>query len=255
MAAASVSLSVSPGSFQERALENIKTKLKQLSNLNQVAKTVMVVAAVFIVIAALYTGYHNYLLVNRLINNKALALIPPLLMDGSLLLIPLAFFVWFTDRSQKFIAIVLECILFLLVGINTVLNGSYAPGQPLTDEGRIYVSIFITVAFLLVLGGWILIFHNDPIIQQNEEKAAKTAEAAKLAHQMEIDQMSNTIKRQQAEMEHQNKLFDAMHNARMKALESTEVQQALVDYEMGLALAEARQIRGELPLLPPAKKA
>lgn len=253
--AATIALPTQQASFEERATENIKKKLGALSKLNPMAKAVMVVAALFIIVAALYTGFHNWQLVNRLINNKALSLIPPVLMDGSLLLIPLAFFVWFTDPMQKFIAIVFEIALFVIVGINTVLNGSYAPGQPLTDDGRLYVSIFITLAFLLVLAGWILIFHCDPIIKRHEEKTQKTAEAEQLAHDLQIEQMKSTINRQRADFDHQSKLFDVMNSARMKALESDDVQQALLDYEKGLAIAEAQQIRGSLPLQNSAKKA
>lgn len=253
--AASIALPAQQAGFQERAAENIRKKLAVLAKLNPMAKAVMVVAALFVTVAALYTGYHNWQLVNRLINNKALALIPPVLMDGSLLLIPLAFFVWFTDGMQKFIAVAFEVILFVIVGINTVLNGSYATGQPLTEDGRLYVSAFITIAFLLVLAGWILIFHCDPIIKRHEEKAQKTAEAEQLAHDLVIEQMKNTISRQQADFEHQSKLFGAMHNARMKALESDDVQNALLDYEKGLAIAEAQGIRGALPLQDTAKKA
>lgn len=253
--AASLTLPAQPVSFQERAAENIRKKLGALAKLNPMAKAVMVVAALFVIVAALYTGYHNWQLVNRLINNKALSLIPPVLMDGSLLLIPVAFFVWFTDGMQKFIAVAFEVILFVIVGINTVLNGSYATGQPLTEDGRLYVSAFITVAFLLVLAGWILIFHCDPIIKRHEEKAQKTAEAEQLSHDLVIEQMKNTISRQQADFEHQAKLFDAMHSARMKALESDDVQNALIDYEKGLAIAEAQRIRGALPLQDTPKKA
>ena len=253
--AASISLSAQQAGFQERAAENIKRKLRELSKLNPLAKAVMVVAALMVIVAAIYTGYHNWQLVNRLINNKALALIPPVLMDGSLLLLTLAFFVWFTDPAQKFLAVAFEVVLFLIVGINTVLNGTYAPGQPLTDDGRLYVGAFMTIAFLLVLAGWILIFHCDPVIKRHEEKAQKTAEAEQLAHDLQIEQMKADVNRQRAEFDHQAKLYDAMHNARMKALDSDDVQQALFAYEKGLAIAEAQRIRGALPLQDAAKKA
>lgn len=248
MAAATISLPTQSATLSDRATENIRKKLLALSKLNPMAKAVMVVASLFVIVAAVYTGYHNWQLVNRLINNKGLALIPPVLMDGSLLLIPLAFFVWFTDGTQKMIAIIFEIALFVIVGINTVLNGSYATGQPLTDDGRLYVSVFITIAFLMVLAGWILIFHCDPIIKRHEEKTAKTAEAEQLAHDLQIEQMKNGINKERADFDHQTALFDAMHKARMKALESDDVQTALLDYEKGLAIAEAQRIRGSLPL-------
>lgn len=253
--ATSVSLPAQQASFQERATDNIKRKLSALSKLNPMAKAVMIVAALFMVVAALYTGYHNWQLVNRLINNKVLALIPPILMDGSMLLIPLAFFVWFTDPMQKLIAVIFEIIIFIIVGINTVVNGSYATGAPLTEDGRLYVSIFITVSFLLVLAGWMLIFHCDPIIKRHEEKAQKTAEAEQLAHDLQIEQMKSEVNRQRAEFDHQTTLYDAMHSARMKALESDDVQRALLDFEKGLAIIEAQRIRGTLPLQDAAKKA
>lgn len=248
MAASTISISTQQATLSDRATENIKKKLEALSKLNPMAKAVMVVASLFVIVAAVYTGYHNWQLVNRLINNKALSLIPPVLMDGSMLLIPLAFFVWFTDGTQKLIAIVFEIALFLIVGINTVLNGSYTTGQALTEDGRLYVSAFITISFLLVLAGWILIFHCDPIIKRHEEKAAKTAEAEQLAHDLQIEQMKNGISKERADFDHQTALFDAMHSARMKALQSDDVHTALLDYEKGLAIAEAQRIRGALPL-------
>jgi len=248
MATASIALPTQQATVTQRASENIKKKLESLSKLNPLAKVVMVIASLFIIASAVYTGFHNWQLVNRLINSKALAIIPPLLMDGSLLLIPLAFFVWFTDTMQKMIAVIFEIVLFVIVAINTVLNGTYSQGEALSPDARLYVSVFITLAFLLVLAGWIIIFHCDPIIKRHEEKTAKTAEAEQLAHSLQIEQMKNGISQEQANFEHQTALFDAMHTARMKALESDEVQQALVDYEKGLAIAEAQRIRGTLPL-------
>lgn len=255
MATASIALTAQQANFQDRATATIKKKLEALSKLNPMAKAVMVLASIFVIVAALYTGFHNWQLVDRLINNKALALIPPVLMDGSLLLIPLAFFVWFTDGAQKLTAVIFEVALFIIVGINTVLNGSYSHGEPLTPEARLYVSAFITISFLLILAGWILIFHFDPIIKRHEEKASKTAEAEQLNHDLEIEKMKDSLNRQRSEFDHQAALFDAMHNARMKALESDDVQTALVDYEKGLAIAEAQRIRGSLPLQDALKKA
>ena len=169
-------------------------------------------------------------------------------MDGSLLLIPAAFVFWFTDGTQKLIAGVFEVVLFIVVGINTALDGSYAPGEAVSDGARLYISVFVTVSFLLVLAGWLLILHNDPIIRQHEEMAAKTAEAVQLAHELEIERMKDGLNKQRADFDHQSALFGAMHSARMKALESDDVQQALVDYEKGLAIQEAQKIRGALPL-------
>jgi hypothetical protein len=51
-----------------------------------------------------------------------------------------------------------------------------------------------------------------------------------------------------AELEYQLTLAQAMHGARMKALESEDVKEALVEWEKQNALIEAKNIRGALPL-------
>jgi hypothetical protein len=248
MAVATYSLNQSSTTLQDRAFDNIKKKVKELSTRHPAAKFIMGLVCVLIVIAAAYTGYHNWRLVCRIVENKALAAFPALLMDGSLLLIPAAFIFWFTDGTQKLMAGVFEVVLFIIVGINTALDGSYAPHDVVSEGARLYISVFVTVSFLLVLAGWLLILHNDPIIKRHEEMAGKNAEAEQLAHDLEIEKMKDSLNRQQSDFEHQAALFGAMHSARMKALESDEVQTALIDFEKGHAINEAQRIRGSLPL-------
>lgn len=93
-----------------------------------------------------------------------------------------------------------------------------------------------------------LIFHLDPIVKRNEERAKLNAEAQQAAHECEVAQLRLQLGEDKAELEYQLALKGAMHGARMKALKSEDIQEALVDFEKENALIEARNIRGAVPL-------
>ena len=77
------------------AVKSAKTKM------HPIALVVMCVAALFIVLAAGYTWWHNYELFSRGTSSKIVAAFPATLLDGSLvLLIPAAIW-WFVSPLQR----------------------------------------------------------------------------------------------------------------------------------------------------------
>ena len=59
MAVAAYTLDTTQTSFQTRAVENIKKKVKELSARHPAAKFIMGLVCVLVVIAAAYTGFHK----------------------------------------------------------------------------------------------------------------------------------------------------------------------------------------------------
>lgn len=231
-----------------KVVEQVKKRVEELAKLHPVAKLIMGAAAFLILAAAIYTGYHNYELYHRITSSGLIALVPPILLDGSMLLLLGGFIFWFTDSMQKVVAALFNLLLFLIVGFNTSLNGSLTAGDPLTEGMKLYLEYGVIASFLFVLGAWMLIFHLDPMIKRNEERAKLNADAQQAAHECEVAQMKLQLSEDKAELEYQLALKEAMHGARMKALKSEEIQEALIDFEKENALIEARNIRGALPL-------
>lgn len=231
-----------------RVVEQVKKRVAELSKMHPVAKLIMGAAALLIIASAIYTGYHNYELYRRITSSPLVAFVPPGLLDGSMLLLLGAFIFWFTEPTQKVIAGLFNVILFVIVGVNTSLNGSLTAGEQLSNAMRLYLEYGVIASFLLVLGAWMLIFHLDPIVKRNEERAKLNAEAQQAAHECEVAQMKMQLGEDKAELEYQLALKEAMHGARMKALKSEDVQDALIDLEKEQALLEAKNIRGSLPL-------
>lgn len=231
-----------------KVIEQLKKRVAEVSKMHPVAKVIMALAALLIVSAAIYTGYHNYELYGRVTTAPLVALVPPILLDGSMLLLLAGFIFWFTDPTQKVIAGIFNVILFVIVGLNTSLNGSMNAGESLGQGMALYLHYGIVASFLLVLAGWMLIFHFDPIVKRNEERAKVNAEAQATAHETEMKQIEMKLESSKGEVEFQLALQQAMHSARMKALDSEDVQGALVDLEKEHAINEARNIRGSLPL-------
>lgn len=231
-----------------RAAEQIKARAKELSKLHPIAIVVIVLASLLILAGAAFTGFHNYELYRRTTSSPMIALVPPMLLDGSMILLLVGFIFWFTSPIQKVVAALFNLALFVIVGVNTSLNGSLNSGVALNNGMQLYLEYGIIASFLLTLGSWMLIFHLDPMVKRNEERAKLNAEAQSSAHAIEIDQMKLQMENDKAELEYRLALAVAMHSARMKALGSEDVKDALVDLEKQQALIEARDIRGSLPL-------
>lgn len=234
-------------SMQSRTVEHTKKRVKELSKLHPVALVVIAGVSILIIAGALFTGYHNWELFSRGTSSQGVALIPPLLLDGSMVLLLLGFIFWFADKTQKIVAGLFNFILFVIVALNTSLNASLNTGRPLTSGLSLYLQWGLYGAFLFTLGAWMLIIHLDPLTRRQEEKSALGAETFRSAHEAEVETLTLELQRQQAELQYQAELARATHTARMKALGSEDVQSALLDFEKQQAVIEARQIRGLLP--------
>ena len=230
------------------AVEKVKARVKELSKLHPIAIVVIVLASLLIVAGAAFTGFHNYQLYNRITSAPLVALVPPILLDGSMILLLLGFIFWFTSPLQKVVAGLFNVALFIIVGINTSLNGSLNAGESLGTGMQLYLEYGVIASFLLTLAAWMLIFHLDPMVKRNEDRAKLNAEAQHNAHAIEIDQIKLQMEGDKAELEYRLALATAMHSARMKALDSEDIKDALVDLEKQHALIEAKNIRGSLPL-------
>ncbi len=225
----------------QEAVKNAKTKM------HPIAVVVMVIAAVFILLAAGYTWWHNYELFQRGTSSKIVAGFPATLLDGSLvLLIPAAIW-WFTSPLQRTIAGISHVVLFFIVGFHTVLNNSLHTGEPLSDGMKSYLQVGIYTSFLLVLGIWILLIHFDSRVKQHEEEAKLNERAATKAHELGVKAKEFELEQKEADLEFEMAKARALHNARMKAYGSEEVVSAFVEYEQQAALIEARDIKGLLP--------
>lgn len=232
----------------QQQLKNVKDAVKQVkTKIHPVALVVMVVASIFILLAAGYTWWHNYELFSRGTSSKVVAGFPATLLDGTLvLLIPAAIF-WFTSPTQRVVAGISHVLLFFIVGFHTVLNNSLHTGEPLGDGMKAYLQIGIYASFLLVLGIWILLIHLDSRVKQHGEEARLNEEAAQKAHELGVMATKFEIEQKEADLEFEIAKARALHNARMKAYGSEQVLDAFVEYEQQAALIEARDIKGLLP--------
>ena len=223
------------------SVESAKTKM------HPIALVVMVIAALFILLAAAYTWWHNYQLFLRGSSSKIVAAFPATLLDGSLvLLIPAAIW-WFTSPLQRTIAGIAHVVLFVIVGVHTVLNNSLHTGEPLSDGMKAYLQVGIYVSFLLILGIWILLIHFDSRVKQHEDEARLNERAAAKAHELGVKVKEFELEQNEANLEFEMAKARALHNARMKAYGSEDVIGAFVDYEQQAAMIEAREIKGLLP--------
>ncbi len=237
--------------FNKQSQEQIKNVHEAVNNaktkMHPIALVVMVIAALFILLAAGYTWWHNFQLFSRGTSSKVVAAFPATLLDGSLvLLIPAAIW-WFTSPLQRTIAGISHVVLFIIVGTHTVLNNSLHTGEPLSDGMKAYLQVGIYVSFLLILAIWILLIHFDSRVKQHEDEAKLNERAAAKAHELGVKVKEFELEQNEANLEFEMAKARALHNARMKAYGSEDVIDAFVDYEQQAALIEAREIKGLLP--------
>lgn len=232
----------------QEQLKNVHESVKSAkTKMHPIALVVMCVAALFIVLAAGYTWWHNYELFQRGTSSKIVAAFPATLLDGSLILLIPAGIWWFTSPLQRTIAGISHILLFVIVGVHTVLNNSLKTGEPLSDGMKSYLQVGIYVSFLLVLGIWILLIHFDSRVKQHEEEARLNELASSKAHELGTKAKVFELEQTEANLEFEMAKARALHNARMKAYGSDEVVGAFIEFEQQAAMIEARDIKGLLP--------
>jgi len=233
------------------AVQSIKKNLQGMfSKTHPAALIAWGIVGLILLAGVIFTGYHNWNLFSRGAQTdfgRTFAIIPPLLLDGSIVLLLVLLLTYFRDRLQWWIAVLFNAVLFIIVGINTSLDYSLATGEGLSDGMRLYLRWGVVWAFLLAFIGWELLIHLDPRHKRQSARAQVEEEAEQDTHELELDLLRMELKQQRDDLEYEKKIQERMHVSRMKAADSDEVEGALVDFEKGEAVNKAKKIRGILP--------
>lgn len=229
--------------------EGIQNKVKEMvGKMHPAAVVAWFAVAAFVLLGLLYTGYHNYQLYKRGMGNDSfaglVAFVPPLLLDGGIAVLLVLLLTYFKDGLQWLAAVIFNIALFIIVIFNTSLNFSLNAGEQLSDGMKTYLhwGPLGSIVFALVM--YELLIHLDPKHRREQQMAKITSKAQEDAHNLQVTAIQFDVSEQQAELEYQLELRGKMHNARMKAIESQDVDTALIDFEKREAIDRAKQIRG-----------
>jgi len=229
--------------------EQVKKDVEKFSGkTHPAAKLAWVAIGCFIVMAVLFTGYHNWQLYKRGMGGTgvgdALAIVPPILLDGGIIVLLVLLIWYFKDPTQWLVGVVFNILLFVIVIVNTSLNYSLNSGEAMSAELKIYLHWGVLGSFVLVLAMYEILIHVDPNHKRQQEKAKLAAQAQDDLHELEVKTIQHGIEEQKGEVQYSLALAEKMHTARMKAIESQSVDEALVDFEVREAIERAKQIRG-----------
>jgi len=174
-------------------------------------------AAAIVALGAAYTAVHNYNLFARYLpdNQQIFALIPVLLLEGSLLLLLIAQFTWLVAPAQRIIAAAASWLLFGLLAIHTLIDSWLQTGSQPPDWLALYANFALPITPVLTTAIWKLIIDADPA--RARARARATLEAA-------IEQ--------------------AQHEATLAALDEEQITRAIADYRTTTAALAAQRIRG-----------
>lgn len=246
-----MALSLANSSTSSSAISDIKKNLKGMfSKTHPAAFIAWGIVGLILLAGVIFTGYHNWNLFSRGAQTdfgRTFAAIPPLLLDGSIVLLLVLLLTYFRDRLQWWVAVLFNAVLFIIVGVNTSLDYSLATGEPLSDGMRLYLRWGIVWAFLLAFIGWELVIHLDPRHKRQSARGQIEEEAEQETHELELELLKMELKQKKDDLEYEKKIQERMHVSRMKAAESDEVEGALIDFEKGEAVNKAKKIRGVLP--------
>jgi hypothetical protein len=235
-----MALSLVSSTTSNNAISDIKKNLKGMfSKTHPAALIAWGIVGLILLAGVVFTGYHNWNLFSRGAQTdfgRTFAAIPPLLLDGSIVLLLILLLTYFRDRLQWWVAVLFNAVLFIIVGVNTSLDYSLVSGEALSDGMRLYLRWGVVWSFLLAFIGWEIIIHLDPRHRRQSARGQIEEEAEQETHELELEIL-----------EYEKKIQERMHASRMKAAESDEVEGALVDFEKGEAINKAKKIRGVLP--------
>lgn len=182
----------------------------------------------FLLVGVIYTGIHNYNLFARTMKpgQEVFALIPVVLLEGSVLLLTAGGFFAFTGGAQKLVAMLASWGFLVVIGINTVLDSQMAAGQAIPEWLQTYQTF---------------VLYGTPVAMLAVLKAVLDLSPAKrkLDMQMAIEH---------AQME-------GKYNAIRLALHSKDNRMALADFAAQYAQQLADKLRGVVPALPAAAQA
>lgn len=233
------------------ALGEAREKIKAfIGKTHPAAKAAWFFVGALILSAVLFTGWHNWRLYSRgadTATGKTVAIIPALLLDGSIVLLLTLLLTYFKDRFQWWTAVIFNALLFLVIGANTSIDFSMNANEPLSTAMHAYLRWGVVASFLGTLLMWEIIIHLDPVHRMRMEKAKLEMKALQAANAAELRQIELEITRQTNEIDYQETLQTKMHASRMKATASSKVDEALTDFEESNAVFDAMRIRGAAP--------
>jgi hypothetical protein len=233
------------------ALKEAQERIKEfIGKVHPAAKVAWCVVGAFIFGAVFFTGWHNWSLFARGADTalgKNVAIIPALLLDGSLVLLLVLLLTYFKDSKQWAVAVFFNALLFIIIGVNTSLDYSMNTNEPLGDSMHAYLRWGVAWSFLATLAMWEIIIHLDPTHRMRMKKARLEMQAQESSNDAELQRIQLELAKLTDDLEYQKTLQTKMHNARMKAVRGEYVETALVDYEEAAAIAEARRIRSASP--------
>lgn len=134
------------------------------SKLNGAKSIVIGIVVIFLLIGVIYTGIHNYNLFSRGLHTDqaVFALIPAILLEGSILLALAGSFVWFSGGSQKMFASAFGWILFAIVAANTTVDSMINSSETMPAWLNIYSTFFLFATPIATMASWKLILDLDP---------------------------------------------------------------------------------------------
>lgn len=183
------------------------------------AKVAWGVVGAFIFGAVFFTGWHNWSLFARGADTelgKNLAIIPALLLDGSLVLLLVLLLTYFKDSKQWAVAVFFNTLLFIIIGVNTSLDYSMNANEPLSEGMHSYLRWGVAWSFLATLALWEIIIHLDPSHRMRMKKARLEMKAQESSNKAEIERIELELQRLTDDLEYQRTLQTKMHDARMK---------------------------------------
>lgn len=167
-------------------------------------RRVLVVLAVMLLVAGCaYTGAHNYALFARVLEPDWLALVPVLLLEGSLLLLMAGQAVWFSGSVQRLVATVASWMLFVILALNTVLDSRLALSADVDGLMRVYAESALYAAPILVVALWKLILDADPshralVAEALARAAVEEARRQAMIAALDTDEVSAAVRARQA---------------------------------------------------------
>jgi hypothetical protein len=158
------------------------------------------IVGALIVIGCLFTGALSFLLYSRAFTGwaKVFALIPTLLIEGSLLTFLVGNYVWFAHGTQATLARVFGWAMFGIVALNCVLEFNTRTGQ--FDESNTLLKTYafwgVPIVVPLVIGFWKAVLDADPTIQlmRMRVRIRQSVEVGKM--QATLDQLDTAESRE-----------------------------------------------------------
>jgi len=237
--------------FVTEAFDEAQRRIKEfIGETHTAAKAAWFCVGAFIFGAVLFTGWHNWNLFARGASTefgRALAIVPALLLDGSIVVLLVLLLTYFKDELQWKVAAGFNAALFIIIGYNTSVDYSLNANQPLSDSMQAYLSWGLAWSFLGTLALWEVIIHLDPMHKMRAQKARLEMKALRASNATELERVNLQLQRATDELEFQRSLHTKMHAARMRATEGGDVKEALSDYEDAQAIAHATGIRESAP--------